>query len=160
MEPFKGVNEMENGLLRNRRGISLVVATVILTAATIVLTVSVAYWMGNVTDIYLELKRLQITSAYATYSPDTGNWTVTVFLKNPGSEDVTICSVLINGKPTFEFSGYAKVTTTLPLTIRTGRENSVNLQLRKGGSFTAGTTIEIRLLSASGLEYPKTVTLN
>jgi len=150
----------KNGLLRDKRGISPVVATVILVAVTIVVAVAVAYWMGGIAALYTRFEKIEISSAYASYSSGSGNWTVTLNLKNSGSADATIQFVLINGKPISEFLPNAKVSSTLPLPIATGQSGTVTLQLKKDGSFTSGTTIEIKLHSASGQDYPKTLTLD
>jgi len=145
--------------LRYKMGISIVVSTIVLATVSMVVAVAVVYWMGDIAGLYTRFQRLEITSAHATYSSDTRNWTATINLKNPGTEDVTINSVLINGKPLSEFNGYAKVTTTLPLKIKIGQEGSIKLQLNRAG-FNVGTTIEIRLLSAIGQGYSKPLTLN
>jgi len=145
--------------LRSKMGISLVVATIVLATVSMVVAVATVFWMGGVASLYTRFQRLEITSAHAIYGSDTGNWTVTINLKNPGTDDVTIIFVLINGKPISEFNGYAKVTTTLPLNIKSGQEDSIKLKLNRE-RFNAGITIEIRLLSASGQGYPRHLTLN
>jgi len=163
------------GLLGNKRAISPVVATVILVAVTIVVAIAVAYWMGSIAGLYTRFEKIEITSGYATYDAEAygasiAGWIVTINLKNSGSADATIEDVLINGKPmsVWTEADKAKVDpsgTQLPSSIPSGSTLTVKLLLRKSDPnvkvtpFTAGTTVEIRLHSAAGQDYPKTITL-
>ncbi|MEM2960684.1 MAG: archaellin/type IV pilin N-terminal domain-containing protein [Candidatus Bathyarchaeia archaeon] len=164
---------MKRKICANKRGISPVVATVILVAVTIVVAVAVAYWMGGITSLYTRFEKLEITSAYAEYDDNmthvTGwsssdGWNITITLKNTGSADATIDNVFINGKPLTEYSGSvststgnASTTVNVPITV--GDSQTINLYIKKGEPFTAGVSLEVRLHSAAGQEYPKTVTL-
>ncbi len=149
----------ENRLSRDKRGISPVVATVILVAVTIVVAVAVAYWMGGIAGLYTRFEKVEISSAYATYSSTYTNWTVTINLKNTGSADATITDLLINGKP---YSQHANVTliTTLPVSVASGQSATIQFRIERGGGFNPGVSIEIKLHSASGQDYPKTITLD
>ncbi|MEM3194444.1 MAG: archaellin/type IV pilin N-terminal domain-containing protein, partial [Candidatus Bathyarchaeia archaeon] len=79
---------MARRLHADRRGISPVVATVILVAVTIVVAVAVAYWMGGLTAIYTRFEKLEITSAYAEqWEKKEGNnttqyYNITLNIKN------------------------------------------------------------------------------
>ncbi|MEM2110810.1 MAG: archaellin/type IV pilin N-terminal domain-containing protein [Candidatus Bathyarchaeia archaeon] len=160
---------MAKGLVRNRKGISPVVATVILVAVTIVVAVAVSYWMGGIAGLYTRFEKVEITSAYATYDADlftSGGWNVTVTLKNTGSSDATIDNILINGKPYTEYgANFAFVDPNgtewgiNKMPLASGSTDTLKFQLAKTASFTPGVNIEVRLHSAAGQEYPKTLTL-
>jgi len=170
------VHKGENRLLRDKRGISPVVATVILVAVTIVVAVAVAYWMGGIAGLYTRFEKMEVTTAYATYSSSIGTdggWNVTISFKNMGSADATIVSLLVNGKLYTEYNN-ATVTMidikvpsdfgTAGLPIPVGREATIIFQvlkgqLKSGAAFTHGVNIEIKLHSAAGQDYPKTVSL-
>jgi len=155
----------KNGLLRDKRGISPVVATVILVAVTIVVAVAVAYWMGGIAALYTRFEKLEITSAYASYSATYTNWTVTVNLRNTGSADATITGLLVNGKPYTEYGANMTIVSpadfsTNGVPIPSGKSGTIVFRIEKGGGFQAGVSIEIKLHSASGQDYPKTITLD
>ncbi len=150
---------------RNTRGLGSVVAVVILLAVTIIVAFAVSYWMGGVSGLYTRYEKIEISSAYSTFSVigyegTSPGWIVRINLKNSGSADATIDSILVNGKMVSEFPSSINITTSLPAFIPTGRDTSVSLQLKQGGHFTSGTTIEIKLHSAVGQDYPRTITLD
>jgi flagellin-like protein len=56
----------------DRRGISPVIATVIIVAVTIAVSIAVAYWMGGLASFFTRFEKIEIGSAYATYDSDAG----------------------------------------------------------------------------------------
>ena len=154
---------MSRRLCADKRGISPVVATVILVAVTIVVAVAVAYWMGGIAGLYTRYEKLEISSIYAEYNATSKNWTITVTVKNTGSADATIDNILINGKP--YDTGYTGVTvnpdpkTNNGISLKVGGEQDIEISVPQGEPFVSGVSIEVRLHSAGGQEYPKTVTL-
>ena len=149
----------------NARGLGSVVAVVILLAVTIIVAFAVSYWMGSVSGQYTRYEKLEISSAYATFSI-TGyegvspGWAVRINLKNSGSADTTIDSVLVNGKLVSEFPNSINITTPLPVFVPIGQDTFVSLQLKKDSGFTSGTTVEIKLHSTVGQDYPRSITLD
>lgn len=153
----------------NKRGISPVVATVILVAVTIVVAVAVAYWMGGLTSIYTRFEKLEITSIYAEYlTSSKGNttialWNITIALKNTGTADATIDNILLNGKPYTTYNN-VKISSTIPISVKVGQSTTITISIPEKSSdsswpFQHGVSVEVRLHSAAGQEYPKTVTL-
>ena len=55
-------------LLKNKRAVSPVIATVILVAVTIVVAVSVAYWMGTISTSYTSHEQIEMPTSYAEYT--------------------------------------------------------------------------------------------
>jgi len=160
---------MARRLYADRRGISPVVATVILVAVTIVVAVAVAYWMGGLTAIYTRFEKLEITSAYAEQTTDGYN--ITLNIKNSGSADATIDNILLNGKPPSQYAENVIEIRGDSTTLWNGTEWKSNLPVKAGASatitivvkavapFTPGTSIEVKIHTAAGQEYPKTITL-
>jgi flagellin-like protein len=151
---------MINQFVRSRKGISPVIATVILVAVAITVSVSVAYWMGGISSLYTRLEKIEIQSIVAVKGV-AGNYTITLAVKNTGSADATIDSVFINGKPLSQFSG---VTSNLAVggtsCIAGGSATvRVNVPANAGAPFTVGTTLEVKLHTAAGKDYPQMVTL-
>ena len=88
----------------NRRGLSPVIATVILVAVTIVVAVAIAYWMGGIAGLYTRYEQLEITYANPVRATDlvyggtqTDGWNITLKVKNTGSASATIDDILLNG---------------------------------------------------------------
>ncbi|MFQ6094806.1 MAG: archaellin/type IV pilin N-terminal domain-containing protein [Candidatus Bathyarchaeia archaeon] len=173
-------------MLRSRKALSPVIATVILVSVTIVVAVSVAYWMGSIAGTYTRFEKVEIPTAYANkiasfennpstvpQSPVnfTGNngWNITIVLKNSGSADATIDNVFINGKPYSQFSyvairyGGSLVSGTLSITVNAGGSATLEVLILQGTdqgiTFSSGTALDIKLHSAAGKEYPKLMDL-
>jgi len=157
------MKKVENRLLRDKRGISPVVATVILVAVTIVVAVAVAYWMGGIAGLYTRFERLEISSTYATYDSTNTQWNVTMNVRNTGSADATVTDLLINGKPWDDAFFDDNISDpSLPKSVASGQETSVTFSIdyNEALGFRPGVSIEIKLHTASGQDYPKTITLD
>lgn len=161
---------MAKGMLRDKRAVSPVIATVILVAVTIVVAVAVAYWMGGIAGLYTRMEKLQVQSAFATaktFSTTQGDpwnatgWNVTIDVKNSGTADATIDYIVINGKPynAADYQGKVNVTTGIGLSIAIGETQTVIMLLKSGAPFTAGTSIEVKLHSAAGMDYTQLISL-
>ena len=166
------VKELAKGkpkLFRDKRGISPVIATVVLVAVTITVAVAVAFWMGGIATQYTRFEKLEISSAYATKGGD-GNFTITITVKNTGATDATLDYILINGKPLSQYTGSLDTTDTLPgsssgvtwnattSTIASGGDSTLTV-ICDGDLFDSGTTLELKLHTAAGREYPQMITL-
>ena len=158
--------------LRKRRAISPVIATVILVAVAITVAVAVSYWMGSIAGQYTSFEKVEIQSGYATLTPGVG-WTITLELKNSGSATANLIKTFVNEVPVdvegatgLGGAGAAPVGTgqtgsTIPdagIPIDSGKEDTVTVYI---GStlFSSGTTINIKLHSAGGMDYIKLIRL-
>jgi len=173
-------------LLRSRKALSPVIATVILVSVTIVVAVSVAYWMGSIAGTYTRFEKVEIPTAYANKVDDwtgdpncpwtaqissCGGWNVTFVLKNSGSADATIDNVFVNGKPYAQFTNatvrwYDSTGPQLgqiSLTVNAGGTATIEILVRAGEdqdiTFSSGTALDIKLHTAAGKEYPKLLEL-
>ena len=150
---------MINRFVRSRKGISPVIATVILVAVAITVSVSVAYWMGGISSLYTRLEKIEIQSITAVKGV-AGNYTITLAAKNTGSADATIDSVFINGKPLTQFPGVTASIGSGTSCIAGGSATvRIDVPANTGAPFTSGTTIEVKLHTAGGKDYPQMVTL-
>ncbi|MEM3806749.1 MAG: archaellin/type IV pilin N-terminal domain-containing protein [Thermoproteota archaeon] len=159
-------------MLKDKRGISPVITTVILVAVGIALAVAIGLWMSGLVSTFTRFEKLEITSAYAiaTNTTNGSGWSVYVTVKNTGSADATITSILINGIPNSNNSSWnsttknATLNPSLPVTINVGSDETFNIFLPKGGTIgsttlTSGITLNVVLHSAAGKDYPSSVTL-
>ncbi len=158
-----------------RRGISPVIATVIIVAVAIAIAIAVAFWMTGIVGLFTTFEQVQVVSAYATTS-SSGGWEIVVEIKNVGTRAATIDYIFINGRPAFKFTGNTPIdgqeitlTTsditspqeddTYSGTLNPGKSATLKIQLQDTTHFTAGQSVEIKIHTASGKEYPKLVVL-
>jgi flagellin-like protein len=104
-------------MIRNRKAVSPVIATVILVAVAITIAVAVAYWMGGISGQYTRFEKIELTSAYCDYDNATQFWTatipndyyweVTLDFRNTGTTEASIINAFVNNKAV---SGYGNET--------------------------------------------------
>ena len=146
--------------MKDKRGISPVITTVIIVAVGIAIAIAVALWMSGLVGIFTRFEKLEIRNSYATKPSD---FMVKISFINTGSADTTVDSVLINGRLYTEWLG-AKVNQTLPLPVPVG--NLINMLVTfpdgstsSGALLVSGVTVNIALHTTGGKEYSTAVTL-
>jgi flagellin-like protein len=170
-----GKNEMT--FMRERKAISPVIATVILVAVAITVAVGVSYWMGGISSQYTQFEKVEIQTGYATYDTVDDIWTVTMAIKNSGSAQATINMVFLNDVPCG--AGNYHVTavnvtanewgTSIPSTgtvLKAGEQTTVYVYIcypvsgiTELAGLSSGTTINVKLHSAGGMDYIKLIRL-
>ena len=162
---------MKLSKLKDRKAISPVIATVILVAVAITIAVAVAYWMGGISSQYTRFEKVEIQSAKCEKATDY--WTITLTLKNSGSATSTLNNVYVNDQAATYSATPPAVDDTLTAnldsvpanqkTISSGRTDTVILYVGTGwpatAPLTSGTTIDIKIHSAGGMDYIKLVQL-
>jgi flagellin-like protein len=159
-------------VIKNKRAISPVIATVILVAVAITVSVAVAYWMGGIAGMYTKFEKVEIMSAYAPKDTTTSYWNVTMLLKNTGSADATLMEVYVNNVPKaswtpnilwFNATGTPVSIGTGSLTLKSGQSVTLRVDISTACTsptqLTSGTTINIKIHSAGGMDYIKLVEL-
>ena len=147
---------MHKKFKRNRRGLSTVIATIIIVAIAIVMAIAVAYWAMGVGNSFTRFEKLQITNAYA----DTPT-TATVSVKNTGTATASLDStqaVFANGQLLANgvtISGGTATTGTVT-TIAPGATAKVAITGLNQGD---GSSVELTIQSSAGNQYPTVVTL-
>ena len=155
-------------MYKNRKAVSPVIATVILVAVAITISVAVAYWMGGISSQYTKFEKVEVSSAIC--ESVTGGWKISLSLKNTGTAQVTLKNVFIND---VEVNAYtagatAPVATqalvtydlTAGLGLSSGQSQSTTIYIASDYKFfSAGTTINIKIHSAGGMDYLKLIEL-
>jgi flagellin-like protein len=162
---------------RSRRAVSPVIATVILVAIAITVAVAVAYWMGGIAGQYTRFEQIEIQSALCSAHGDPiAGWNITMTLKNTGTRDTTLISLFINEA---EVDTYGVDTSVTPYdftnpgsewatnmtnteVIQSGAETVINVYLctpKAGSALSSGTTVNIKIHSAGGMDFPKLIEL-
>ena len=170
----KDKNDIYTKLLKDKKGISPVITTVILVAVGIALAVAIGLWMSGLVATFTRFEKLEVTSAYATYDSANNWWDIYVTVKNTGSADASITSVMINGVPTTAITNPAGAIVwinpngvdpaTTPVQIAVGANFPFHFTLAYNaaignGHADHGITLNIVLHSAAGKDYPASVTL-
>jgi flagellin-like protein len=123
--------------LKNKKAISPVVASIILIAVTVAVSIAVAAWMGALSVGFMQTEQIAITKC--EFNGDRNN-TITLTLRNTGTTDVVINSATVNGiAATIEGD-------TVP--VRKNEYNNVTLTLAEG--WQPGYSYQIKLMSTRG----------
>ena len=170
--------------LKKRRAVSPVIATVILVAVAITVAVGVSYWMSGIAGQYTSFEKVEIQSGYATIittaGTNVGDWILHLELKNTGSATSTLIRVFVNDVPidplnygfvidgtTPDDLGAALMATDMPkdststggtLPIESGQPATVEVYI-DSTLFSSGTTLNIKIHSAGGMDYIKLIRL-
>ena len=180
-ELLSKVKKMNRNIAREKKGLSPVIATVILISVTIVVAVSVAYWMGSIASGYTTFEQIELPTSYARWDGNNtftnGGWNVTIELKNTGSADATIDNIFLNGIP---LSGYNSSSirlyedgqlipglSSISISVTKGGSKTLLIQVEKYNATdnsgiegcTSGTWVDFKIHSASGRDYPTRVKL-
>ena len=163
-----------------RRGISPVIATVILVAVAIAVAIAVAFWMTGIVGLFTGFEELQITSAFAEPPRDVDNdnteeFVIHITVKNTGTSPATVDNVIIKCQP---FDGTIiqvyygdspdqisnKLEVGDSFSINPGETYYINITFDinanwAGGQLGHGVSVEVKLHTAGGKEYPKLVVL-
>ena len=150
---------------QTRKAVSPVIATVILVAVAITVSVGVSYWMGGISSQYTQFEKVEIQTGYATAA--TGGWNLTMTVKNSGSADATITHIFVNDVPVTNLVASAVVAgetgadiTATGLSLNAGASGTVMVYISSTyASLSAGTTVNIKLHSAGGMDYIKLIRL-
>ncbi|MEM0119501.1 MAG: archaellin/type IV pilin N-terminal domain-containing protein [Desulfurococcaceae archaeon] len=156
--------------MARRKAISPVIATVIIVAVTIAVAIAVAFWMTGIIGLFTGFEQLQIT----TILDDQNGIQLTV--RNTGTQTATITDIFINGRSCgAQLQCALQVDNQPPQNPQNGRYNIVlnpgqqvqititfaaaQAQQANLGNIGPGTSLEVKLLTASGKEYPKLLVL-
>ena len=87
----------------NKKGISIIKATIILISICIIISIAVVTWISGITSIFMANEKIEIVDVWSKRTFDDYFFIVIDF-KNVGSTTVRVCNVYINGKPFKEFA--------------------------------------------------------
>jgi len=125
---------------KDAKALSPVVASIILIAVTVAVSIAVAAWMGALSIGFMDTEQMQVTQCQFTGLSDD---TITLTVRNTGTTDVTINSATVNG---------ADASPDAPVTVPANGQGTVILP----ADWASGNSYSIRLLSAKGNYFPYT----
>jgi flagellin-like protein len=123
---------------RSRKALSPVVASIILIAVTVAVSIAVAAWMGALSFNFMNTEQLSITNAVLNPTASTIDLTVA----NSGSTNIVLSAAYVNG---------AAVTATgWTQTITANTNDAVALTTV---TLVSGSTYQIKLMSTKGNSF-------
>jgi flagellin-like protein len=145
-----GKNQKMRKLLKSKKALSPVVAAIILIAVTVAVSIAVAAWMGSMTFTFMETEEMKITSI--DFITNTLNDQIDVYVLNTGTTDISITTtVRVSGL------GATGTCSTTADIVEKGDVNSFSVNLGTG-TWTAGSTYTVELLSSKGNKFTYTGT--
>jgi flagellin-like protein len=129
-------------ILKCKKALSPVVASIILIAVTVAVSIAVAAWMGALTIGFMggseqvEIRNIAFTTGKATLS-----------IKNTGTSPVTIQEVWVNN---VQWTN-ANLDPDVPLAIGANEQKTLNVTM----SWTAGDNYQFKVVTAKGNPFMK-----
>jgi len=145
----KGGIERKMKILKSKKALSPVVASIILIAVTVAVSIAVAAWMGALTFSFMGTE--QLTLSKITWTSTT--WTTryfTITVNNTGTKDATINQILVN---------YAGVPSTSvipqpPFILKATVVTSTLIKVFY--AYTNGTNYDISVVTSDGYKFTNT----
>ena len=126
-------------ILKSKKALSPVVASIILIAVTVAVSIAVAAWMGALTFTFMATEEIKITNIQF----GGGGANIAVTVNNTGTSAVTINEAWVNN---------FKVPDTSPPLPKSIPANS-GIVLNMTSSWTAGNNYQAKLLSSKGNQF-------
>ena len=130
-------------ILKSKKALSPVVASIILIAVTVAVSIVVAAWMGALTIGFMGGGE-QVEIRNISFS---GNTTATLKIKNTGTSPVTIQEVWVNNVETTN----TDLTPDIPFAIGANVETTLNVT----GTYISGDNYQFKVVTAKGNPFMK-----
>jgi len=132
-------------ILKNRKALSPVVASIILIAVTVAVSIAVAAWMGALTFNFMATEQLKVTNLQ--FGQDRTIMNVTML--NTGTNPVTITEIHVN-------NGNNLLDT--PFTVLANGNHTETVTYNAPTGWTPGAQYEIEIKSSKGNQFTYTAT--
>jgi flagellin-like protein len=154
---------------KDEKAISPVVATVIIVAVAIAVAIAVAYWVTGLVPAFTQYEELKILTTYIETNADspTGGadddkyGSAAIDVKNTGSSDVTIASILVNARvdlaaTTSDWSMTVNGAPSTDYLLQPGDEGTITVWADDYpvGNFQTGVIYDFQVHSSGGGSYP------
>jgi flagellin-like protein len=133
-------------IFRSRKALSPVVATIILIAVTVAVSIAVAAWMGALTFSFMATEQIKIVGAQ--FYTDTVGYNVSITMQNTGTSPVTVNWIDINNLPgnlitsgpitsgSFTINANSQYVANITYTWTLGAQYEIEAKTSKGNEFT------------------------
>ena len=138
-------------ILKSKKALSPVVASIILIAVTVAVSIAVAAWMGALTFSFMGTEQLTLSKITWTWGAD-GSRYFNITVSNTGTKDVTVNQISVN---------YAVVTATivptLPYPIKaTGTTAQKTVAFYVKYDYSNGTNYDITVITSDNYKFTNT----
>ena len=125
---------------KSKKALSPVVASIILIAVTVAVSIAVAAWMGALSVGFMQTEQLSITNVEVTSATE-----ITASVRNSGSTDVILSDAYLDG---------VRIGFTTPETIDKNSLDTVDLTVT---ALTNGDTYQLKMVSQKGTSFTYTI---
>jgi flagellin-like protein len=130
-------------ILKSKKALSPVVASIILIAVTVAVSIAVAAWMGALTFSFMGTEQLTIP----TLKWNVGMTSFSINVTNSGTKDVTISQIQVN----YGTYGIGTLPTGLPMVLKSGHSLAALIDVTY--TYTNGTGYDISVVTSSGYKF-------
>ena len=126
-------------MLRSRKALSPVVASIILIAVTVAVSIAVAAWMGALTFYFMATEQIKITNVQFS---GAGNNQINVTMQNTGTSPVTVTEIHVNNAATnllsaqFTIAANSQYIANVTQAWINGAQYEIEARTSKGNQFT------------------------
>jgi len=125
-------------ILKNKKALSPVVASIILIAVTVAVSIAVAAWMGALTFTFMATEELKITNMEFI----TGYNSINVTMQNIGTSPITVTEIHVNNGDNLLSS---------PVTV--DANSQVEQQVTETGLWSDGNNYQVKIVTSKGNQY-------
>jgi len=126
-------------ILKSKKALSPVVASIILIAVTVAVSIAVAAWMGALTFTFMGTEEIKITNM------EFGSGSILVIVNNTGTSPVTINEAWVNNVKKTN----ADLNPDLPSTVSANSGLALNITT----TITSGNNYQVKLTSSKGNQF-------
>ncbi len=129
-------------MLKSRKALSPVVASIILIAVTVAVSIAVAAWMGALTFQFTTTEQLEIQGAQFNGNSSAAGNTIDLIVQNTGTADLTVNRYKLGSGGTLQ--------TITDIAVPQGGRVTVTCT---NVGWSTGTTYDIYLVTSSGKQF-------
>lgn len=127
-------------MLRSRKALSPVVASIILIAVTVAVSIAVAAWMGALTFQFTATEQLQVTHVEFSPSGGTTGTYINVTVSNTATSAATVSEVWVNNvkrysTPPVQIASNGNATIDVPVNWTSGSNYEIKIVTTKNNPF-------------------------
>ena len=127
-------------ILRSRRALSPVVASIILIAVTVAVSIAVAAWMGALTFTFMATEELKITNVEYWDTTSTGGNKMNITMQNTGTSPITVTEIHVN-------NGANKLSSSVVVSANGQVEQQISY------TWTDGSSYQVKVVTSKGNQY-------
>lgn len=144
-------------ILKNKKALSPVVASIILIAVTVAVSIAVAAWMGALTMGFMGGgEQLEVGTPWHWTGVDTAPSSVLINVTNSGGSTIVISSVRVGDNAASISEDWSSDSGTDPLNLAAGERAGLNVTY--SGGFDAGVLYTFTIVTQDNNEFQTTGT--